>query len=69
MAHWQLGEREQARDWYAKALAWVQEHKPPVQQVRGIWIEAATLLGEEPPTAKPENRNQTPANDSGTNEQ
>jgi Flp pilus assembly protein TadD len=26
MAHWQLGERAVARDWHAKAVAWLEQH-------------------------------------------
>ena len=69
MTHWQLGDQEQAREWFKKAVAWTQEHKPQEWRLRKYCTEAAALLGEETPAAEPENRKDTPANDSGTNEQ
>jgi serine/threonine protein kinase/Flp pilus assembly protein TadD len=45
MAHWQRGEREIAREWYGRALAWVDTNKPRDEELRRFRAEAAELLG------------------------
>jgi serine/threonine protein kinase/WD40 repeat protein len=59
MAHWQLGDRPEARAWYAKAVTWQHSHKaelernPPWrEELRRFRAESAALLGipaEAPP--------------------
>jgi uncharacterized protein HemY len=31
MAHWQLGDKEQARQWYDKAVQWMDEGRPAIR--------------------------------------
>jgi tetratricopeptide (TPR) repeat protein len=45
MAHWQLGEKEQARKWYDQAVQWMQKHAPQDADLKHFRAEAATLLG------------------------
>ncbi|HJT77073.1 MAG TPA: tetratricopeptide repeat protein, partial [Gemmataceae bacterium] len=45
MAHWQLGEKDQAHAWYAKATAWVEQQAPGNDELLGYQAEAAQLLG------------------------
>ena len=45
MAHWQLGEKEEARRWYDKAVKWTDQNKPEDEQLRRFRAEAAELLG------------------------
>jgi Flp pilus assembly protein TadD len=44
MAHWRLGEKEQARTWYDMAIAWMDKHKPKDEELRRFRVEAAELL-------------------------
>jgi len=44
MAHWQLGEKQQARDWYDRAIRWMDENKPRDEKLRRWRAEAAALL-------------------------
>jgi serine/threonine protein kinase/tetratricopeptide (TPR) repeat protein len=44
MAHWQLGEKEKARTWYEKAVAWMDKNKPQDEELRRFRTEAAALL-------------------------
>jgi serine/threonine protein kinase/Flp pilus assembly protein TadD len=60
MAHWQLGEKDQARDWYAKAVAWMEKNQPKDLALTRFRAEAAELLGiktsqpaKEKPATKP----------------
>ncbi len=45
MAHWQLGEKEQARKWYTKAVRWMDKNKPQDEELRRFRAEATALLG------------------------
>jgi tetratricopeptide (TPR) repeat protein len=55
MAHWRLGDREKARDWYDKAVAWMDKLKPDnlelarfraeYDDLKCFRAEAAELLG------------------------
>jgi hypothetical protein len=45
MAHWQLGETEQARTWYDRAVQWMDKHQPQDEELRRFRTEAAELLG------------------------
>ena len=55
MAHWQLGQKDQARQWYDKAAAWMEKRRPHDEQLIHFRAEAAALLGVNPPMgeAKP----------------
>jgi hypothetical protein len=43
MAHWQRGERETARRWYDRAVAWMKENQPRDEELRGFRAEAERL--------------------------
>jgi serine/threonine-protein kinase len=45
MAHWQLGHKIDARDWYDKAVVWMQKNAPTDKTLIGFQAEAAELLG------------------------
>jgi tetratricopeptide (TPR) repeat protein len=45
MAHWQLGEKDEARTWYDKAVEWMDENKPDDEELIRFRAEAAELLG------------------------
>ncbi len=45
MAHWQVGDKEQARKWYDRAVDWVDKNQPADAQLRRFRAEAAELLG------------------------
>jgi tetratricopeptide (TPR) repeat protein len=44
MAHWQLGNRDEARRWYDRAVAWTEKHEPKNEELRRFRVEAAELL-------------------------
>jgi tetratricopeptide (TPR) repeat protein len=53
MAHWRLGDREQARTWYDRAIAWMDQHNPGDDELKRFRAEAAALLGvKDPPPRK-----------------
>ena len=45
MAHWQLGHADEARSWYAKAVAWTEKNAPQNKELIRFRAEAAALLG------------------------
>jgi superkiller protein 3 len=45
MAHWQLGDQELARKWYAAAVLWMDKYASGDAQLRSMRDEAAALLG------------------------
>src|SRR5437879_5237058 len=45
IAHWQLGEKEKAEQWYRKAAAWMDQHRPTDKELLQFRAEASTLLG------------------------
>jgi tetratricopeptide (TPR) repeat protein len=45
MAHWQVGNKEQARKWYGRAVEWADRIQPADAQLRRFRAEAAELLG------------------------
>jgi serine/threonine protein kinase/Flp pilus assembly protein TadD len=45
MAHWQLGDKGQARQWYAQAVREMAKHDPKNEELRRFRTEAAQLLG------------------------
>src|SRR5262249_11049115 len=44
MAHWRLGEKEQAREWYDRAVEWMDKNQPKNEELRRFRAEAAELL-------------------------
>jgi serine/threonine protein kinase/Tfp pilus assembly protein PilF len=53
MAHWRLGEKKQARQWYDKAVPWMDKNKPQDEELCRFRAEAAELLGvKDPPSRK-----------------
>jgi len=58
MAHWQLAHKDEARQWYGKAVDWMEKNKPDDEALCRFRAEAAELLGvteTEPKTKeKPE---------------
>jgi tetratricopeptide (TPR) repeat protein/serine/threonine protein kinase len=64
MSHWQLGHKEEARQWYDKAIEWLAKKKTADEEL--LRAEAAALLGnaaEAPPT---QNQPPLPAENGGT---
>jgi Tfp pilus assembly protein PilF len=45
MAHWQLGEKDKAREWYDRAVQWMDNNQPTNEELRRFRVEAAELLG------------------------
>ena len=44
MSHWQLGNKEEARQWYEKASDRQDKHKPDDAELKRLQAEAAELL-------------------------
>jgi Flp pilus assembly protein TadD len=44
MAYWQTGDKEKARDWYEKALKWMNEHPTKDEYLTRLRAEASALL-------------------------
>jgi len=49
MSHWKLGEKDAAREWYNKALVWMQKNLPDNRNLIRFRSEAAELLGVNDP--------------------
>jgi tetratricopeptide (TPR) repeat protein len=47
MAHWQLDEKDNAREWYDRAVQWTDKNQPTNEELRRFRAEAAELLGIE----------------------
>jgi WD40 repeat protein/serine/threonine protein kinase len=45
MAHWQLGEKEEARRWYDRAVAWMDKNQPQNDELKRFRAEAEAVLG------------------------
>ena len=45
MAHWQLGEKDPARQWYDKAVQWMDKNDPGNEELLRFRAEAEQLLG------------------------
>jgi Flp pilus assembly protein TadD len=45
MAHWQQGEKDKARAWYEKAVAWMDKNRPQDEELKRFRSEAMALLG------------------------
>jgi tetratricopeptide (TPR) repeat protein len=52
MAHWQLGDKDQARVWYDKAVQWMDQNRPRDPELRRYRQEAQKLLGVPPGKGK-----------------
>jgi eukaryotic-like serine/threonine-protein kinase len=44
MAHWQLGDKGQARKWYDQAVVWMEKNQPNHGELRRLRAEAGVLL-------------------------
>ena len=49
MAHWQLGDKDEARKWYDKAVEWMDKNQPKNEELLRFRAEAAELLGISEP--------------------
>jgi uncharacterized protein HemY len=58
MAHWQLGEKDEARKWYDKAVEWTDKNQPDNEELRRFRAEAAELLGITEPQAPAESHSE-----------
>jgi tetratricopeptide (TPR) repeat protein len=47
MAHWRLGDKDQARRWYDRAVRWMDKYQPNQEELRRFRAEAEQLLGIE----------------------
>jgi tetratricopeptide (TPR) repeat protein len=47
MAHWQLGEKDKAREWYDRAAEWMDKNQPTNEELLRFRAEAAALLAVE----------------------
>jgi serine/threonine protein kinase/tetratricopeptide (TPR) repeat protein len=58
MAHWQLGDKDQARKWYEQAIEWMDKNQPENEELRRFRTEAAELLNlpGEKPTTQPQSK-------------
>ncbi len=45
MAHWQLDHKDEARQWYEKAVEWMEKNRPDNDELRRFRAEAEELLG------------------------
>jgi WD40 repeat protein/serine/threonine protein kinase/tetratricopeptide (TPR) repeat protein len=43
MAHWQLGRRDQARQWYDRAVVWMKKNKPAIEKLMAFRAESEEL--------------------------
>ena len=50
MTRWQLGDKDEARKWYDKAVEWMEKNSPDNEELRRFRAEAAELLGLAVPT-------------------
>jgi serine/threonine protein kinase/Tfp pilus assembly protein PilF len=54
MAHWQLDHKDEARQWYDKAVEWMDKNQPKDEELIRFRAEAAELLGVTEPKPQPE---------------
>jgi serine/threonine protein kinase/tetratricopeptide (TPR) repeat protein len=47
MAHWHLGQQQEARKWYDKAVQWMEKNKPQDKELIRYRAEAAELMKEK----------------------
>jgi serine/threonine protein kinase/tetratricopeptide (TPR) repeat protein len=60
MAHCQLDHPNEARQWYEKAVAWMDQNKPQDEELRRFRAEAAALLGIKDEPVGPGKNQPTP---------
>jgi tetratricopeptide (TPR) repeat protein len=53
MVYWQKGDKDQARRWFDRAVAWTKQNAPKSPILRDLWTESAALLGRPGPGADP----------------
>jgi tetratricopeptide (TPR) repeat protein len=56
MTHWQLGNKEEAGQWYDKAVQWMEKNQPQDEELQRFRAEAAELLGVTNTQPKPESK-------------
>jgi tetratricopeptide (TPR) repeat protein/serine/threonine protein kinase len=44
LAHWKLGNKDEARQWYGRAVAWMEENQPKNEELARFRAEAGELL-------------------------
>jgi eukaryotic-like serine/threonine-protein kinase len=54
MAHWKLGDKEQARKWYALGVQWMEKNELRNEELRRFRAEAAEVLEIEDQPRKEE---------------
>jgi hypothetical protein len=54
MAYWKIEEKDRAREWFDKAVIWMDKGQKENAQMQRFQAEAATLLGIAGPPPKPE---------------
>jgi tetratricopeptide (TPR) repeat protein len=59
MARWQLSEKDKARDWFDRAVKWMDEHQPKNEELLRFRAEAAELMKKESGVRDQESENQT----------
>jgi tetratricopeptide (TPR) repeat protein len=47
MAHWESGHKDEAREWYGRAVRWTEENRPGNRELLRFRAEAAGVLGLE----------------------
>jgi hypothetical protein len=47
MAHWHLGDKDEARKCYNQGVQWMEKNQPENEELRRFRAEAAELLGVE----------------------
>jgi serine/threonine protein kinase/Tfp pilus assembly protein PilF len=52
MAYWRLGKKEDARNWYERAVKWMEKNQPRNEELRRFRAEAARLLGAPDPSPR-----------------
>src|SRR5204863_5994838 len=52
MTHWQLGRKQEAREWYDKAVEWVKNNRPADTELIRFRVEAEELLGVANPQGR-----------------
>ena len=65
MAHWQLGKKDEARQWYDKAVKRMNKNEPGNEDIRRFRIEAAELLGIPAVAPKPKTKEKETADQRG----
>jgi serine/threonine-protein kinase len=60
MARWQLGDKQQGRQWYDRAVRWMDQHQPQDPELGCFRAEAAALLGLKDPPAPKEKQGTSP---------